>query len=185
MARACSTDFLHNMRFHVVVLGSNTDGYLIRPDVVGTAVAGFTNVSVPGLNVEPVEYREGHFIYARKYPGMPSVDNVTMSRGVAARDSSFWSWVLHAVEGNQTGVEYRIDFDIMHYHRKTLYSAQTGVQEFSNLPDMQAARIYHCKNAVPVKCKPAADLDANSADISIQELEAAIEYMALEEFDIS
>ena len=71
MARAIATDFLHSMRFQVVVNNGNND-----TTNLGTAAgsdAGFSMVTTPEVSVEAVEYKEGTMVYTRKYPGNPTM----------------------------------------------------------------------------------------------------------------
>ena len=167
MARAQAFDYLHNMRFHV----SAGDQYI--PLSTGNAQAGFSAVTIPEASVETVEYREGQYLYTRKYPGHVTFNNITMSRGVAVKDTTLWEWMSTVIRGD---AEYRTELQIKHYHRAdTLPGATTPAAENLNLT--VPAKTYTVHQAFPVRCKPSSDLDATDSAVSISELEIAYEYM--------
>lgn len=177
MARAVATDFLHSMRYQVVVADPNVATF--APD--GRAQAGFTTCSTPEATVELAEYKEGTFVYTRKYPGNPTVADISMARGVARTDTTFWDWVRRVIEGSG---EYRADVDINHYHRvDTLLRDrdQDGSEgNFTSINLDNPARIYHLKEAFPIRHKVAGDLDATASEISLMELDVAFEHFDME-----
>ena len=78
MARPLATDFLHNMRFHVSVValgaGNNAVGFLEGGDrKVNSTPAGFMNCTVPSMTANAVMYKEGTWVYERKFPGEVSM----------------------------------------------------------------------------------------------------------------
>lgn len=184
MARSQHTDFLHSMRFHVnaaIAPGGAGDLDLNATVTQGKAQAGFSNVSTPEATVEAVEYREGGYIYTRKYPGNPSMSDITMQRGVARADTSFWKWLRVVIEGSG---EYRADLTIMHYHRDRALTREYPAQGTVNLAGIDLdnpARVYHVKEAFPTRHKVAGDLDATASEISLMELDFAYESFEVEE----
>lgn len=173
MARAQSTDFLHAMRFHVTVgngtvhLPSSTAG------TTGGPTTGFSACTTPSATQEVATYREGHYIYTRKQPGLPTMDDVTLSRGVTFTDSDFWLWLQDCIEGKG---EYREDVTINHYHREALPQGQAvsgqpanNSSEVLNL-STGPSRVYHLFNAFPTTHKVSGDLDASASEISIMTL---------------
>jgi phage tail-like protein len=174
------------MRFHVTVTSNNLGQYLLGGTAdLGTPHAGFSSVTTPEVSLEAVEYKEGNFIYTRKYPGTPTVSDITMSRGVARQDTSFWSWMQAAVEGGPiagTGT-YREDIAIKHYHRDLFLAGGPDLQivDLSTSGTITPARTYHCHEAFPIRHKTAADLDATASEISVMELDVALEYFTIEE----
>lgn len=178
MARAVASDFLHVCRFHVAIANGQED-LLARKAVVDgqTAVAGFTTCTIPELSVETVEYKEGTFLYPRKYAGNPSVSDISMTRGVSRQDSAFWDWAQRSAEGAPAGGTYRVDLNIYHFHRDTVL-AGGQIQEFGGQVEnaYASAVTYKVNEALAIKCKPASDLDANSSDVAIAELDVALEY---------
>jgi len=186
MVRPITSDYLHSMRFHVEMVdppSGGSPGYLQG----GTADlrlphAGFSACTTPELSSEAVEYKEGHFIYPRKYPGNPSVSDITMSRGVARLDSSLFSWMQATVEGGDpTGTgSYRGDIDIKHFHRREMFAGGPNIQNV-DLTNTNPARIYHVRESFPIRCKVASDLDATASEISVQELDVAYEFFTVEE----
>lgn len=170
-ARSVASDFLHSMRFQVTV----GDGFTL--DGAGGAQAGFMTCSTPEATVEAVEYREGTYNYPRKYPGNTTVADISMSRGVALGDSSFWSWVSTVIHGEG---EYRANLTIWQYNRSVL---QKNVPTWSGgtAPTTVSGRSYTIYEAFPIRCKVAGDLDASSSDISVQEIDFAFEYFKVDE----
>jgi len=185
MARALNTDYLHSMRYHVVLNPGSTVNPLIDFAAPGRPDAGFSNVTTPEATVEAVEYKEGTMVYTQKYPGNPTMSDITLSRGVARADSSFWQWIKIAMEGAPSGsaeAEYRADVDIKHFHRETaLQQTQPAVGNQEGLNVDFPARTYHIKQAFPIRHKVAGDLDATASEISIMELDLAFEHFDVEE----
>lgn len=176
MARAVATDFLHSMRFQVAI-DDGDRGISLSPD--GRAEAGFSNVTTPEATSEAVEYREGTYVYTQKYPGNPTMNDITMSRGVARRDSTFWDWMRRVLEGSG---EYRVDLSVKQFHRDTALTrdtpATTTVNKTSISTDVPA-RTYLIKQAFPIRHKVAGDLDATASEISIMELDLSFEYFEI------
>jgi phage tail-like protein len=186
MARALQTDFLHSMRFQVVVNGNDVGLNELSTLGTDTAEAGFSAVTTPEATVEAVEYKEGTMVYTRKYPGNPTVSDVTLSRGVARLDSSFWDWLRVVVEGGPSGTvqaEYRVDLDIKHFHRDSsmIRAFPPDDKNATNLNVDTPARTYHVKEAFPIRHKVAGDLDATASEISIMELDVAYEHFEITE----
>lgn len=183
MARAMSTDFLHSMRFHVEAIGV---GGVQRLNVPGRPQAGFSAVTTPEASVEPVEYKEGNMIYTRKQPGNPSMSDITLTRGVARGDTSFWDWARVVLEGSG---EYRADLEIKQFHRDTaLVRSQPATGDQPNLTNLDIntpARIYHVREAFPTRCKPGADFDATASEISIGELDCSYESFEISDVRIA
>jgi len=173
MARAQNTDFLHSMRFHVTA--TTADSGTPLDNSTKSPTAGFMSVSTPEATVEAVEYREGLYNFPRKFPGNTTVSDVTMQKGVARGDSTFWTWLKVVIAG--TG-EYRADLEIKHFDRRVLNAtlSQNAGTTFAT-----PARTYTLKEAFPIRHKVAADLDASTSDISIMELDVAYEYFEIKE----
>lgn len=66
-----------------------------RVEIDGISVAGFSEVSGIGSEVEIIEYREGGDHVTRKLPGLRKFSNVTLKRGMtASRDLYNWHRAL-------------------------------------------------------------------------------------------
>lgn len=156
MARAVDTDFYHNFRFHVVdPAGGNLD-----------PVAGFRSASIPDISVDMAEYREGVYLYTRKYPGIPKVGDCSLSKGVAKKDSDFLRWIFKCINGGET---YRSDITIQEYHIEDEF----GI-------DGSPSKVIQLKEVFPTSVKPTGDKDASSSDIAIQEITLAVEEIQVE-----
>lgn len=162
MARAQSSDLLHNFRFQVTDVKSGGGSFLGTEEKRGEKFpqAGFSQCSMPSITVESATYREGLWRYTKKFPGIPTLEAITLQRGVAKAESALYKWVLACVKGE----EYRADVTVAHFHREN---------------DAAPARRIHLKNAFATGHKPGADLDANSSDVSIAEV--TVDY---ESFDV-
>jgi phage tail-like protein len=145
MARSINTDFLQLFKFRVT-----------EPANFLNPVAGFSAVTVPDFSSPEVTYREGLYVFTRKYPGIPEFTNITLSRGVARAATDFFNWMMQAIRGQ----EYRTTIEIQHFHRTD---------------QKQPSARYILKEAFPVRMRPSADLDANTPDVAVEELEIAFE----------
>lgn len=185
MARAAASDFLHGMRFHVVVTG-NTDwmGSVGNTRQVAATPAGFTSCTVPDVQVTAVMYKEGTMIYERKYPGETTMGgDITLDRGVARGDSSFWHWIRTVIEGSG---DYRADLDIKHYHREQALTR--NVAEGGDKPNKTSlfldkpARIYHVHEAFPTSHNVVSNsLTSTDGEISVMQITLAFEHFEIEE----
>jgi phage tail-like protein len=190
MARAQATDYLHNMRFQVETSApTGAPGDITSAAVPGSGPeAGFSACTIPEATIEAVEYKEGQFLYIRKYPGNVTFGDVTLSRGVALVEGGFWLWIATVINGV---AEYRMDVTIKHYHRTnvTPTTANPVLPGIQNPPvdllldsgpmAVPPARQYRLYNAFPSRHKFASDLDATDSAVSIMELDLAYEYCSL------
>jgi phage tail-like protein len=184
MPRAAASDPLHGFRFHARSInapdlnGAGAD--LLQPDgdtpgyVIGEgSEAGFNSITMPEITVEHAEYREGIRVYTMKFPGVPTIAEITLNRGVAKYDTAFFNWVLAAVEGN----EYRCDVVIFHVQRPALEQ----IQDTSKGPNIDVgavgvvSKLYKLYECSPARVKIAGDLDASTSDVSIAELDISVE----------
>jgi phage tail-like protein len=125
------------------------------------------------------------YLYARKSPGIPTVADVTFSRGVVLGDTKMFAWVRRAIEGG----EYRSNVTYYHYHRTALPGAQVdanphvakaGPTSVDELAD-NSANVYNLYEAFAIRVKSAGDLDATGSDISLQEMDVAYEYWDMDQ----
>lgn len=161
MARSQATDFYQAMKFHVKI---GTDGITGASEIQ----SGFSAVTMPEQTLEAVEYKEGVYLYRRKFPGDVTFSDLTLSRGVAKQGSSFWDWIQATTEGE----EYRVDLQILHFHRDDV----TGLADFTQATPK---RVINCFECLPIRVKPGADFDGQTSDTSIEEIDIAIERFEL------
>jgi len=171
MARAISTDFYQNFRFHVMMVQGTG---VSASEVFGKATtAGFNSVTIPELSMEATEYREGTATYTKKFAGIPSFDAITMTKGVTRDDTDFWLWANKAAKGG----EYRADLKILHFSRADVEQLDgTGA---AICKETGSYRAYMCYDCVPTRLKLTADMDATGSDVSISEMEVAVERVEL------
>ena len=163
MARSQSSDPLHGFRFHV-----KAESEVMAFTDPENGEAGFQSVTLPELSTDIVEYKEGIHTYTKKFPGIPTVSDMTLMRGVTKTDTAFFDWVLAAIEGG----EYRTNLTVYHWHRDGKTHGQAD--------DLNAARKYNCYECVPMRCKPAADLESQAGEVSLAEVDVAVEWFAIE-----
>lgn len=198
MGRPAATDPLHAFRFHARMVADSpvngipgaAAGDVLQPSESGEGFiagqgseAGFQSITSPELTQEVAEYREGIRTYTQKFPGVPSVNDLTFIRGCARFDTSFISWILAAAEGD----EYRGDLIIFHIQRpkRTLAitpgaggNAQMAASEIE-LTDGNTKR-YILRDAFPTRVKIAGDLDSSTSDVSLSEIDVAYERFDVE-----
>ncbi len=175
MARSQSSDPLLNFRFHVDATGI---GGVQKLAVPGRPSAGFVSCSVPAPTTAVATYKEGNFVYERKYPGATTFADITLTRGVIRNESIFWNWMLQVIEGSG---EYRADVAIKHFHRDTsLLGVEPvrpqGTPNFTQLNFDNPAFTYQLFEAFPVTTKLSGDLSSTAADVSMAELTLAYEF---------
>lgn len=160
-ARSQSTDpFLQN-RFHVV----DDSGFLN----LASPAAGFQTCTMPQVNIETHEYKEGLWLYRRKFVGDATFDDISMTKGVVKNDSSFLKWVMAGI----MGYSYRTNITINHYHRDDV----TGLLDFTSATPYRRIILY---NAIPTNTKLGSDFDSMASDTSIEECTFSYEYLKLQ-----
>lgn len=176
MARPQTTDPLHNFRYHAragAVAGLGDDPF--QPESLDerqSPEAGFQAITTPEYTAETAEYREGLMTFTQKYPGVPTTNTLTFTRGVARKDTAFLLWVLAAIGG----AEYRTEVDIFHAGREGRSNPFSATDDFTP----SNSKIYTLNEAWPNRVKIAGDMDATSSDISLGEVD--IEF---ESFDVA
>lgn len=166
--RAASTDFLQNFRYHATAdPATGTDplqAFTGRSGAGWEAQAGFQSVSLPELSIEAMEYREGTYEWTKKFPGVPTVSESTLMRGVALQDKTFHEWCMQVL----TGGDYRCDVTVWVYQRAQMASATTAStgDGFRNI-------VF--REAFPMRAKPGGDLDATSGEVSMAEVDVTME----------
>lgn len=151
------------MKYHVKVVSPGIEG----GSLVG-AESGFTTATMPEITVEQVEYKEGVYLYRRKYPGDVTFSDITLTKGVAKKDTNFYKWVRAAFLGK----EYRVDLSIKHFHRD-------DVKDLNSFVNATPKRTINAYQAFPTRVKPGSDFDAQASDVSLEEVDIALEYFEL------
>lgn len=171
MARAAAADFLQNFRFHakVEIVGTGGDNLTTPAQDKYQTEAGFNSVTQPEYTTENAEYRDGITNYTMKQPAFPTVNEVTLSRGVVLNDTTFLDWTLRVF----TNEEYRADVTILHYGKEAVEGSQGGYS------DPKLGREIVLYNAFPIRVKPDSDLEATATDISLKEMDVAFEYFEI------
>ncbi len=168
MPRAMTSDFLQGYNFWAQAIGAGDTDYLAETDIPAAsgAVAGFQNITLPDVSTDAVEYREGHRTYTIKQPGIPTVGTCSMQRGTTLRTSAFWDWANRALLGD----EYRADLVVYEFPMSARNEDGIDVSQ-----SLELAKVTTCFNSFPTRCKPGGDKDSTSGEISMAELECAVE----------
>ena len=120
---------------------------------------GFSEVSGLESEVKPIEYRHGdsNVFSPIKMPGLRSVGNVTLKKGIFTKDSIFWDWFNQA----QLNIIKRMTVVI-------------------NLLDDKAApnMTWTLTNAWPTKVT-GTDIKSDSSEVAIESLEIAYETLTV------
>ncbi len=167
MARAATNDFLQGFRYHAVARTADpvTNPLQVDRGESGMNVqAGFQSITTPELSQDVVEYREGNSMWTVKQPGIPTVSDITLMRGVTKVDTTFFDWVYSSMVGQN----YRVDLDIYHYARDEMEMGLSSEPEPSDRP-------LYCKDCIPTRVKPLGDLDATASEVNLAEVDVAIE----------
>ncbi|MEL7589042.1 MAG: phage tail protein [Prolixibacteraceae bacterium] len=125
----------------------------------GTRV-GFTEVTGLTIENEVIEYREGNSPEYNKVkmPGLHKYINITLKRGIFAKDNSFYSW-LNTVKLNT--IERRdLIISLLNENHEPVVT-------------------YKVKNAWPVKIQ-APDLKSDANEVAIETIELAHEGLVIE-----
>lgn len=165
MARAQSTDFYHAMKFHMKVMTAGVNG----ASNIGVQ-GGFTNLTMPEVTTEVVEYKEGVYLYRRKFPGDATFSDVSASRGVTKKNTDFYKWI----RAGYLGQEYRADIQIRQFHREEV----TNLNDYTGI---QPKRVINIFEAMASRVKPGSDFDSQASDVSIEEIDIAYEYFEVED----
>ena len=117
-------------------------------------------------------------VYTQKFPGLPTMSDLTLSKGVVLQRNQFYDWMFSTIEG---AAGYRAAVIIAHFHRAALPGfGGIGANNATTIPDGKVPyRQYTCTEAFPIRCKVAADLDATASDVSVSELDIAYEAFSI------
>jgi phage tail-like protein len=125
---------------------------------------GFQSLSMPDVSLELKEVNEGNWPHPHKIPmTRMTTGDVTLVKAVYPRNSDFYTWVFQALWGRGAP---RRSFNIVHLGREA-----NSIKE---------KRYILLKNCLPVSWKPGSDFDANSGDVSLEELTMHVESISLE-----
>jgi len=176
MARSGVSDPLQNYSFALRELASPPVGNnpLLSAPVLGedgsTSLIGFQSISMPDVTLELKEVNEGNWPHIHKVPmTRMTTGDVTLTKALYPKNSDFNTWIFQSVWGRGS---VRRSFVIVHLAR--YHGAQIGEDHFDS------GRFIHIHNCLPVSWKPGSDLEANSSDVSLEELTIHVERISLE-----
>ena len=85
MPRSVGEDQLQSFRFRVLEVQGGP-GIFDDED----PVAGFNNITIPGITFEVTEHRVGNQKFTRKFLGVPTFEDCTMTRGILLGDTTIF-----------------------------------------------------------------------------------------------
>lgn len=123
----------------------------------------FQEVSGLDIETQPLEYRAGNskVFSTVKMPGMLKTGNITMKKGVFAKDSKLFTWFAE-IKMNKV-------------KRKALTISLLDEGGDSGAPTM----VWKVQNAFPVKIS-STDLKAEGNEVAIESIEIAFEGLTIE-----
>lgn len=151
--------------------------------VLGGPAFGFSSISMPEISVETEEINQLNSMWKRHVVTGASVGNLTLQRGVRFYDSSFYTWTMRTIYGEDVSSRNLL---LIHHMGLTIGESPVGVANFPTSDLVEILRIpgkaWLLHECIPVRYKAGSDLDATSSEVSIQELDIAVS--SIEEFSL-
>ena len=134
-------------------------GFRFRVEISGIQVAAFSEATVPDINVESVDYREGTDpIYKRPLSGLTSYGHLSLKKGLTdGMDLYAWQQQVSQLGSGSPGARKNISLVLMD---------AAGAEKVR----------WNVINAWPVKYETTG-LNAGSSDVMVETLELAMDYM--------
>ena len=168
MARAQSLDHLQAFRFRLVDTGGTLQSsQLVLNETIEGQKVGFQSISGLSIAADPEEIREGNWPFPHHILLRGTVGTITLRRGVISKDSDFFLWAVAALFGKQL-VRRDLRLDIM---ARSDVPAEEGA-----VIEEVVGKSYLLHGCIPVNFQAFGDLDANSAEVLVAELEIQPEY---------
>ena len=183
MARTILDDYLQAFPFWLMDVSSINELPVLNP------LLGFSSITAPEITAEIQDITEGNWIFKKKVLKNADVGNITLMRGATFYDLDFYNWILAALGVKQAlsvgatfgGFSPRRNLLLIHYFSSrpnefgdSLVPSSPGPFEvLARVP----ARAFYLQGCIPVRYKSGTDYDARSSDISVLELELAVESM--------
>jgi phage tail-like protein len=190
VARSRLTDLLQSYSFWVF----DASGFQGNPlFTVFDPVLGFSACTLPKISVDIETIQPGNWEYQHKVVKTAKVDAVTLSRGARYWDSDFYLWLTNAIKGIQPIRRNIVIVQFLGYRliRKLIEGTGEAVGSKSAVDgevlintsgiagvplDRIPGRAWFCGDCIPTRYNPG-DLDANSSDVTIMELDFEPEYV--------
>jgi phage tail-like protein len=166
MARPRFTDPFQSFSFWAF------DASLPTPLPVFSPAAGFSEMSMPEMELELKAIQPGNWYFPRQVIKKASVGPITLSKGARFNNADFWNWTTAALQGKEP---LRRNIVLLQFMGTTLFKpgVELGLVEMVRRVPGRAFGLYHC---LPTKYVAGSKFDARSSDVSIQELTFQPEY---------
>ena len=164
--------------------------------VMGSPLSGFSQISSPEMQFATGQINELGADFPVNYYTQMTVSPITLSRGVSATNSTFYTWMKRAREGSD---QVQRNLLLMHFMGMTFDGAANALAQVSQeskrvsnqppqqrmqagpspriLPgsDIEIYRIFGkgwmLYNCIPTRYAAGSGLDATSSEVSVEELE--------------
>lgn len=199
MARTVLEDYLQAFPFWLADVAPVQQGEL----PILNPLLGFASITAPEITAEVLDITEANWLFKRKVLKNADIGNLTLMRGATFYDFDFYNWMmaalgLRSVVGQAFGVGVvaggtpRRNLLLIHYFTSHPVAglADAAGQNYgisvSGLPASPGpfeviakvpARAFYLQGCLPVRYKSGSDFDAKSGDVSMMELELAVESM--------
>jgi hypothetical protein len=174
MARSRALDYLQSYHFWLIEISVSERAPFFA---AGALTHGFQSISMPEITADTQSFRPANSLYPVNYNASYSTGAITLTRGVTPYDSSFYRWIRRTTEGSDR--IYR-NFLLLHFSSIGVDSggeplALSSVVEGVGIGNLETLRGfgkgYILWDCLPTRYKAGSDLEGNSGDVSLAELD--------------
>lgn len=179
MARSRVFDRLQNYSFWLFDASGIAGNPLFS---VFDPVLGFSAITAPEITLELKDVKPGNWEYKRRVVKSAEAAPINLQRGAQFFDSDFFLWLTNALRGVQP---VRRNLVLIQFLGQGFLPEQTpGEISYDGAYPAAAiiaqripGRAWFLYGALPTRYKAGGDFDANSGEVSVQELEVQPEYV--------
>lgn len=141
----------------------------LMPTRIGlTSLAfGFSAATMPEVEIVTEQVNQGIMVPPIDIITGVTIGSVTLTRGVYVVDAEFYNWVRMAAAGETYGGMFRRDLLIILFKERVGFK----IPDIPLLPKGIPFRAYFMSDVIPVRYKPGSDLQGDSSELSLQEIE--------------
>lgn len=182
MARSRVFDRLQNYSFWLFDASGISGNPLFS---VFDPILGFSSITAPEITLELKDVKPGNWEYKRRIVKAAEASPINLQRGAQFFDSDFFLWITNALRGIQP---VRRNLVLVQFLGKNLVGlndeTRPGEIEYEGafpaaaiLSQKIPGRAWFLYGCLPTRYKSGGDFDANSGEVSVQELEVQPEYV--------
>ena len=182
MARSRFFDRLQNYSFWLFDASGISGNPLFS---VFDPVLAFSAITAPEITLELKEVKAGNWEYKRRVVKSADASSINLQRGAQFFDSDFFLWLTNALRGVQPVRRNLVLVQFLGHNLVTLNdTTRPGEIEYEGAHPAAAViaqkipgRAWMLHGSLPTRYKSGGDFDANSGEVSVQELEVQPEYV--------